>query len=57
MLLFHAPPGIEPSDSFLLNNGCFDEFLLLPGSGPHNEIFSICLSRGHLMDSVWLTFI
>lgn len=40
MLLFHVLPGIEPPDSFLRNNGCFDEFLLLPGSVPHNAIFS-----------------
>lgn len=40
MLLFHVLPGIKLSDSFLPNNGCFYEFLLLPGSIPHNEIFS-----------------
>lgn len=40
MLLFHVLPGIKLADSFLPNNGCFDEFLVLPGDAPHNEIFS-----------------
>lgn len=40
MLLFHVLPGIEQPDSFLRNNGCFDEFLLLAGSVPHNAVFS-----------------
>lgn len=40
MWLFHVLPGMKLSDSFLLNNGYFYEFLLLPGSVPHNEVFS-----------------
>lgn len=40
MLLFPVLPGMGPSELLLPNNGCFDELLLLAGSGPHNEILS-----------------